>query len=392
MTGKERVLLAIKHTEPDMVPVGDQLIVSRVASEILGRYAYTGGGEFSRDTIELLYRGERELLVERYVEDTVELHKKLDLDFIRVGTVPSKNFCKEDLPVKIGENLYGYEDKETGGYSIYKFSPESGEFFLVESSLEKEGFSALEREIKAIEKHLSEPITFKDKSVFDGWDRIVEKVGKEKAIAFSTGIAIPMKPIYLEAALLYPEWIDAYLEYQTESAIVFIKEAVKHGADFILGGGDLATGKGPVYNPSIFRKFLLPRYKKILDVSHNAGLPYFFRSDGNTRPYWDMWFNEIGFDGFAEIDASAGIKLKELRERYGHRVVLVGNVDCARTLVSGTKEDIEKEVIECIRDAGRGGGLILTSSNSIHYNVPSKNLLYMIEVARKYGRYPLGLP
>lgn len=240
MNSKERILCALKHKEPDMVPVGDQLIVSKVASEILGRYAYTGGGEFSRDTIELLYRGERELLVERYVEDTIELHKKLDLDFIRVGTVHSKNFYKEDLPVKIGENLYRYEDKETGDYSICKFSPESGEFFNVDSSIEKEGFSILERMIKKIEKRLGEEITFEDKSIFDGWDRIVEKTGKEKAIAFSAGIGIPIRPVYLEAALLYPEWIEIYLEYQTEYTIAFIKEAVKHGADFILGGGDLA--------------------------------------------------------------------------------------------------------------------------------------------------------
>ncbi|MCM8820888.1 MAG: uroporphyrinogen decarboxylase family protein, partial [Candidatus Omnitrophica bacterium] len=67
-----------------------------------------------------------------------------------------------------------------------------------------------------------------------------------------------------------------------------------------------------------------------------------------------------------------------------------GNVDCAKTLVSGTKEDIEKEVIECIRDAGKGGGLILTSSNSIHYNVPARNFLYMLEAARKYGKYPFN--
>ncbi|HOL21413.1 MAG TPA: uroporphyrinogen decarboxylase family protein [bacterium] len=392
MTGKERILLAMEHKEPDMVPVGDQLIVSKVASEILGRYAYTGGGEFARDMIELLSSNEREFLVDRYVEDTIELHTKLDFDFIRVGTVPSKNFYRDALPVKIDENIYKYENKETGNYSIYKFSPESGEFFPVESSLEKEGFTALEREIKAIEKLLGDPITFDDKSIFDGWDRIYEKVGKEKAIAFSTGISIPMQPIYLEAALSYPEWIDIYLEYQTECAIAFIKEAVKHSADFILGGGDLATKNGPVYNPDIFRKFLMPRYKRILDVSHSVGLPYFYRSDGNTRPYWDMWFNEIGFDGYAEIDASAGIKLKELREKYGHRIVLAGNVDCAKTLVSVTEEEIEREVIECIRDAGKGGGLILTSSNSIHYNIPARNLVYMIESARKYGKYPINLP
>ncbi|MGC8977064.1 MAG: hypothetical protein ACP5OB_05510 [Candidatus Ratteibacteria bacterium] len=49
MTGKERVINAFSHKESDFVPVSDQLIVSKVASEILGRYAYTGGGEFSKD-------------------------------------------------------------------------------------------------------------------------------------------------------------------------------------------------------------------------------------------------------------------------------------------------------------------------------------------------------
>jgi hypothetical protein len=130
MSGKERVLNAFNHKESDFVPVSDQLIVSKVASEILGRYAYTGGGEFSKDTIELLYRGERDFLVERYIEDTVEIHEKLGLDFIRVGTVPSKNYSKDDLPRKIGENTYLYENRETKNRSIYKFSPSSGQFFV----------------------------------------------------------------------------------------------------------------------------------------------------------------------------------------------------------------------------------------------------------------------
>jgi len=101
MSGKERVLNAFNHKESDFVPIGDQLIVSKVASEILGRYAYTGGGEFAKDKIELLYKGERDFLVERYVEDTIEIHEKLGLDFIRVDIVPSKNYSKDDLPKKL---------------------------------------------------------------------------------------------------------------------------------------------------------------------------------------------------------------------------------------------------------------------------------------------------
>ncbi|MCM8771662.1 MAG: hypothetical protein NC926_02305 [Candidatus Omnitrophica bacterium] len=387
MNGKERVLNAFNHKESDYVPIGDQLIVSKVASEILGRYAYTGGGEFSKDTIELLYKGERDFLVERYVEDTVEIHEKLGLDFIRVGLVPSKNYSKDELPKKIDENTYLFEDKEINKWSIYKFSPESGQFFCVSSSLDKNGFEEIEKEIEILEKKLGEEIKFEDKSIFEGWDKIVERVKGKMAIAFSVGISIPIKPIYLECLILKPDWIEIYLDYHTKWAIEFIKESKKHGADFILGGGDLADKNGPIYSPEIFRKFLMPRYKKILEVCHNLGLYYVFRSDGNTRPLWDIWFLEICFDGYGEIDKSAGIELKELKEKYGEKITLLGNIDCSKTLIYGTKQEIYKEVEQCIRDAAKGGGYILTSSNSIHYNVPAKNLIYMIEAGRKFGKY-----
>ena len=121
MNSRERITTAFRNKEPDRVPVSDQLIVSKVAGEILGRYAYTGGGEFERDTVELLLKGERDFLVERYVEDIVELHEKLDLDFVRVQTVPPKDYQKENLPRKIEENIYLYENKETKNYTIMNF-------------------------------------------------------------------------------------------------------------------------------------------------------------------------------------------------------------------------------------------------------------------------------
>jgi uroporphyrinogen-III decarboxylase len=389
MTGKQRVLNAFRHIESDFVPVSDQLIVSKVASEILGRYAYTGGGEFSKDVLECLINGERDFLVERYTQDTLEVHQKLGLDFIRIGTVPPGS--EEENLQKLDADTYLYRNEETGNYSIYRFSESSGQFFCVESSLNKEGMPALEREIKLIEKKISEPINYTGTGIFEAWDKIVEKSGSEMAISFSAGIGIPMEPVHLEALVTKPEWIEIYLDYQTKQCIEFIKEAKKHGADFILGGADLATAHGPIYSPEIFRKMLLPRYRKILEVCHFLKLPYIYRSDGNTKPFWEIWFNEIGFDGYAEIDKSAGMDLGELKERFGDKITLIGNVDCARTLVSGTKEEIENEVRDCIRKAAKGAGYILTSSNSIHYNIPAKNFLFMVEAARKYGRYPVEI-
>lgn len=389
MRGKQRVFAAFTHHEPDFVPVSDQLIVSKVASEILGRYAYTGGGEFARDCVELLLKEERDLLVERHTQDTIEIHQNLGLDFVRVGTVPSKNYSKEDLPEKLDEKTYLYKNRETKNYHIYRFSPSSGQFFCIESSFDREGIPALEREIRQIEKKLKEPFDFSDQSIFEAWDRITQTLGKTTAIAFSAGIAIPMQPVYLECLATKPQLIEIFLDYQTMHCIEFTKEAKKHGADFILGGGDCATDHGPIYNPKIFKNMLGPRYSKILKVCKSLNLPYVYRSDGNTKPLWKIWFEEIGFDGYAEIDKSAGMDLGELKQLYGEKITLIGNVDCAKTLVYGTKEEIELEVKDCIRKAAKGGGFILTSSNSIHYNIPAKNFVYMVEAARKYGKYPI---
>jgi len=68
---------------------------------------------------------------------------------------------------------------------------------------------------------------------------------------------------------------------------------------------------------------------------------------------------------------------------------LLGNVSCAKTLVSGTPEEIEEETRRAIEIAAPGGGYVLSSSNTIHSQVPAKNYLAMREAARKYGKYPI---
>ena len=391
MNSKERVLTTFKHKEPDRVPISDQLIVSKVASEILGRHAYTGGGEFERDSIELLLKGERYFLVNRYIEDTLELHQKLDLDFIVVYPVPPKDIDPKSLPKKIAPNTYRYEDNETGSFTIAKFDESSGLFFPVDSTYKREGMGAIEKDIAVFEKKLEEPVEV-DSTIFEGANGIIARAGKERAIGFAGrfGLAIPPATHWLEAVLLKPEWVEIYLDYQLQQAIAHLEE-VKDKGDFFRSEGDLADNRGPLYSPAIFQNMVVPRYKKLVDLAHSYSLYYIYSTDGNTRPLGKMLFDEIGVDGYMEIDVEAGMDIGEMKKAYGNKITLLGNVDCAKTLIYGTKEEIFNEVKTCIQKAARGGGYILTSSNSIHYNVPAKNFLYMVEAGRKFGKYPISL-
>jgi hypothetical protein len=53
--------------------------------------------------------------------------------------------------------------------------------------------------------------------------------------------------------------------------------------------------------------------------------------------------------------------------------------------------EVVAETREVIRKAGDGGGLILSSSNSIHSAVKPGNYLAMWNALRMYGKYPIEL-
>ena len=59
------------------------------------------------------------------------------------------------------------------------------------------------------------------------------------------------------------------------------------------------------------------------------------------------------------------MRLSEVKEKYGDRVALCGNVDAASTMVYGSPKQVAEEARRCIRDAAAGGGYFLTTNNCI---------------------------
>ena len=82
------------------------------------------------------------------------------------------------------------------------------------------------------------------------------------------------------------------------------------------------------------------------------------------------------------------MSIGDVKEKYGDRICLSGNVDCKYVLPYGSEEEVRNDVRRCIDAEGKGGGFILASSNSLHANVDVKNIYVMFDEARKYGQYP----
>jgi uroporphyrinogen-III decarboxylase len=107
------------------------------------------------------------------------------------------------------------------------------------------------------------------------------------------------------------------------------------------------------------------------------GMPVFKHACGNNWKLLDM-FVEIGFACYQSIQASAGMDLARVKERYGSALCLWGGVQVEH-LVSGTAADIRADVAAAMAAGKPGGGYIFGSSHSIAVGTKYDNFMTMID-------------
>ena len=384
MTSRERVRLAFQHREPDRVPVYEQTVCCRVASEIMGRRMCTGGGRLRYEETAARWDGEeawREY-VGGIVEDVGDLIRKLDFDIVGV---PWRHSARPSR--KLDDHTFRYDDPETALWSIYHYDEVTDVFDEVDSAVSQEGVAAIARLVRAMEQEAerARPATAADHAELHA---VAARAGGERAL--KCGVGFPMIPpdaAWLEAAATHPDLIERYLDAEAHQAIIAIPALPGLGIDILWAGGDLAGTSGPIYSPAVFRRFLLPRLKKIVAAAHAAGLVYLFRSDGNIWSIAQELLVESGVDGYGEIDIHAGMALAEVKRRFPH-LTLWGGMSCGSALVFDTPAKIRDKTRQVMEACKPGGGLIFGSSNSIHTGIPTDNFLAMLEAAKEFGRYP----
>jgi uroporphyrinogen decarboxylase len=195
---------------------------------------------------------------------------------------------------------------------------------------------------------------------------------------------------YFRAMVKNTDMIERANEIILDYQLRYMKNCIESGVDLFWVNGDWAMTEKPMVSRKFTERFLAPPLKKLVDFAHSRGVPVVKHTDGNIWPIYDVIIDS-GIDGLHPIDPMAGMDIGEAKSKFGDKVCLCGNVSCAFSLVSGTAEEVRRETREVIRKAGKGGGLICMSSNSVHSGVKPENYVAMVNAIREFGRYPLAL-
>jgi hypothetical protein len=188
---------------------------------------------------------------------------------------------------------------------------------------------------------------------------------------------------------LYPDRLGACINRIGEFYLSCCKAAIEAAAGRLDGfviWGDVAYRKSMFFSPDYWRAYFKPWVKAMVEHCHAHGLPVIYHGCGNVTAIFEDYV-EMGIDAYNPLEVKAGMDVVELRRQYGHRIGFCGNLD-VRTWEVGDRKAIATEILRKL-EAGRGGGLILQSDHSVTSAVSGRTYDYVVKLVQEYGRYPL---
>jgi uroporphyrinogen decarboxylase len=186
-----------------------------------------------------------------------------------------------------------------------------------------------------------------------------------------------------------PEMVHAVLDRLFDLAYqdtIRVLEAIPGRVTMTYVAEDMGGQTDLMFSPRHIREFLLPGMKRMIDLSHQAGVFVFHHNDGNIRRILPELV-EAGIDLLNPIQwRSEGMDREGLKRDFGAQVVLHGAMDNQRTLPFGTVDDVRREVRDNLRILGEGGGFILAPCHNIQPLTPVENVVAMYEEGYEAGR------
>ncbi len=101
-----------------------------------------------------------------------------------------------------------------------------------------------------------------------------------------------------------------------------------------------------------FRQYYLPYLVDLVEYVDGLGVPVLLHCCGHLKSYLPDLAAETKISAIHPLQRTAGMDLRWVKENYGQRFCLIGNIDSSRTLPFGTPDDVVAEVREAI-DIGR---------------------------------------
>ena len=381
LSSKERILAAIRHEEPDRVPISPR--IGFFLQEYYGcdcwEHMLKASEEFGFDPFVLIGP-----MLPNYLYWPPRSYPEIKGVSVRskFETLPDGTTIVERKINTPAGSLFDRSKLSTGNRFFLKAA---GDVQRLEHMIKGPG------DLDKVRHLLPDPSEKRFKEIKEitknVGDRGLVEVGVYSAIDHKAGALYPptkmMVDYYLDRSFVV-ELLRMFHDYTMAETKAYLES----GAEAIHGSwywASLSVG----WSPRIYEELFAPLIKEHVKLVHDYGAIYHFYDDGKCMQILDFVKDaKVDIIDTLTPPPMGDVNLEEAKMRIGDSVCLKGYIDLYHVIRRGTPELIRSAVCEAIKIAGPGSGFILGTSDSIRA-APLENVRAYFNAGSEFGRYPM---
>ena len=379
MNCRERALTALKHQEPDRVPLdfgGRQTTLHRYAHQaLMAHLGLTGPEPPIRSYHTYLVEPDPQLL-QRFERVSVLFFPQAPSDYVFTIDPATNSYVDEwGTTYHMPPNGYYYDmvavplgEAETeADLKKYRWP----------NPTDPARIAGLPEKIKAAYR-AGEKVVIMCGAMPGLWEHSWYMFGLEQAFVNLAG-NVPLMEAFTQRVL---EWQLAYWDA--------VLSQVGDSIDVVQLNEDLGSQHGPMMAPATFRKIYKPRLQQLIGaIKRQTKAHVYLHSCGSIYQMIPDLI-EIGVDILNPVQVNAAeMESDRLKKEFGKELTFWGGGCDPVVMGTGTVRQVVEDVKRRIHDLAPGGGFIFGSVHNIQANVPPENIVAMFDAAREFGGYPI---
>jgi uroporphyrinogen decarboxylase len=419
ITSRDRVLAALRHEEPDRVPID----LGSHASSTIAVLAYMklrAHLNVAQDELPKMYNtwGQycdvQEEVLDSLSCDIVPLHRAISSFSIfndgdwKEWTLVDGSKCLVPAEFTPQQNKDGDWEWYEGDNMIARMPGEGKHGFTLfwapmEGEPTKEKIDAL---FASENNNFISRIKTSDREVkyLQAEAKRLRESGNERAVLFQHGGTIlenaqgifGWDEIFVRC-ISDPDLVHYFLGGLTELHLETLKrtlDAAGDVVDVIQFGDDLGMQGAPLLDPEMYREIFLPYHKRLFTfVRENyPHIHVMLHCDGAVYELLPDMI-EAGMQVFNPLQTDcAGMDPARIKREFGDQITFWGGgCDTHATLVYGTPDQICEDVRRRMQILAPGGGFVFNQIHNVLGDIPPRNVLAMIGAAQEFGSYPIAM-
>lgn len=192
----------------------------------------------------------------------------------------------------------------------------------------------------------------------------------------------PQEALYMDMRMR-PEAVQKLFHRMSDVLARFAEHICRRDITALYCADDIGFNHGLLLSLQDLEAFVIPHWKKVIDVAHAAGKPVFFHTDGKVDAAWELLAEQLGVRMLNPLQPNLQ-DVADFKRQYHGRMGIYGGLDTAR-IHRMSPGQIRAHVDDLYEKAGRGGGLII-SSHDIDYAVTTDQLDALVDAIKQCGR------